>query len=332
MLELMTLVETGTRALIGAVFGTTSDGETAYARRLLHHLGPDMLVLWDRGFDANAFLAAVATTGAQFVGRLRANRRTPILARLADGSYLSVLGTVPVRVVEARITVTCDNGTSFNGSYRLVTTLTDARRYPADALVGLYHQRWDHESAYFALRHTILRGRVLRSGDPIGVEQEMWAWTRGLLNRCFRGTRPRKSPESTFPPTTEHSSISSAPESSGQNSASRPRGRCPTDPSASEPSPVWSTDSPAIPGPRSSRCGRTPSISAHTPSTPSPTACCAGRATTTETTASGSPKGTTRTAGPSWCGCGARSPAAGTATTWAWPGFSCWRSRATTPP
>ncbi|MFD8396483.1 transposase domain-containing protein [Streptomyces sp. NPDC059680] len=31
MLELMTLVETGTRALIGAVFGPTSDGETAYA-------------------------------------------------------------------------------------------------------------------------------------------------------------------------------------------------------------------------------------------------------------------------------------------------------------
>ncbi|WP_327138351.1 hypothetical protein OG585_49925 (plasmid) [Streptomyces sp. NBC_01340] len=45
MLELMTLVETGTRALIGAVFGTPSDGETSYARRLLHHLGPGMLVL-----------------------------------------------------------------------------------------------------------------------------------------------------------------------------------------------------------------------------------------------------------------------------------------------
>ncbi|MFG2526103.1 transposase domain-containing protein [Streptomyces sp. NPDC048527] len=40
MLELMTLVETGTRALIGAVFGTPSDGETSYARRLLHHLSP----------------------------------------------------------------------------------------------------------------------------------------------------------------------------------------------------------------------------------------------------------------------------------------------------
>jgi Transposase DDE domain len=150
-------------------------GETAYARRLLHLLGPDMLVLWDKGFDANAFLAAVAGTGAQFLGRLRANRRAPVLVRLVDGSYLSVMGTVPVRIVEAQITVTCDDGSTFVGSYRLVTTLTDARRYPAGALVGLYHQRWEHESAYFALRHTLLRGRVLRSGDPAGVEQEVWA-------------------------------------------------------------------------------------------------------------------------------------------------------------
>ncbi|MGY3061646.1 hypothetical protein ACVWZD_005944 [Streptomyces sp. TE3672] len=175
MVELMTLVETGTRALIGAVFGPTSVGETDYARRLLHHLRPDMLILWDKGFDANAFLANVIGTGAQFLGRIRANRRTPVLARLGDGSYLSVLGAVPVRIIEAEITVTCKDGTSFTGSYRLATTLTDARRYPASALAALYHQRWEHESTYLALRHTLWQGRVLRSGDPVGVEQEMWA-------------------------------------------------------------------------------------------------------------------------------------------------------------
>jgi hypothetical protein len=71
--------------------------------------------------------------------------------------------------------VTCKDGTSFTSSYRLATTLTDARRYPASELVALYHQRWEHESAYFALRHTLWQGRVLRSGDPYGVEQEMWA-------------------------------------------------------------------------------------------------------------------------------------------------------------
>ncbi|MEV6081018.1 transposase domain-containing protein [Streptomyces sp. NPDC052069] len=62
-MELMTLVETGTRALIGAVFGPPAGCETGYASRLLHLLRPDMLVLWDKGFDGNGFLAAVRATG-----------------------------------------------------------------------------------------------------------------------------------------------------------------------------------------------------------------------------------------------------------------------------
>lgn len=134
-----------------------------------------MLVLWDKGFDSNAFLAKVTVTGAQVLGRLRSNRRTPVLTRLADGSYLSVIGTVKVRVIDAQIAVTCTDGAALTGSNRLVTTLTDARRYPATALVGLYHQRGEHESAYYALRHTIMNGRNLRSGDPAGIEQEMWS-------------------------------------------------------------------------------------------------------------------------------------------------------------
>ncbi|MGI5143025.1 transposase [Streptomyces sp. CA-106110] len=174
-LELMTLVETGTRALIGAVFGPTAEAETSYVGRLLHLLRPDMLVLWDKGFDGNDFLASVTATRAQVLGRLRNNRRTPVLSRLLDGSYLPVIGTVRVRVIDAQITVTCADGTVFTRSYRLVTTLTDARRYPATALIDLYHQRWEHESAYYALRHTIMNGRLLRSGDPVGTEQEMWA-------------------------------------------------------------------------------------------------------------------------------------------------------------
>ncbi|MFB6717524.1 MULTISPECIES: IS4 family transposase [unclassified Streptomyces] len=174
-LEFMTLVETGTRSLIGAVFGPTIEGETSYAGRLLHLLSPDMLVLWDKGFDANAFLAQVNETGAKVLGRLRSNRRAPVLARLEDGSYLSVIGTVKVRIIDAEITVTCADGTVFTGFYRLVTTLTDAHRHPAAALISLYHERWEHESAYCALRHTVMAGRNFRSGDPAGLEQEMWA-------------------------------------------------------------------------------------------------------------------------------------------------------------
>lgn len=73
------------------------------------------------------------------------------------------------------MTVTCHDGSVYGDSYRLATTLTDHRAWPAEALTTLYHERWEHEITYLALRHTLLGGRVLRSGDPAGLEQEMWA-------------------------------------------------------------------------------------------------------------------------------------------------------------
>jgi hypothetical protein len=45
----------------------------------------------------------------------------------------------------------------------------------ADELIRLYHERWEIESGYLALRHTLLQGRVLRSHDPAGLEQDLWA-------------------------------------------------------------------------------------------------------------------------------------------------------------
>jgi Insertion element 4 transposase N-terminal/Transposase DDE domain len=174
-LALMTLVETGTRALLGAVFGQGADGETGQARELLSLLDETMLLLLDRGFDGGEFLAAVAATKAQFLVRLTSTRRLPVLRHLPDGSFLSVIGGVKVRIITAAVTVTCHDGTTYGGVYRLATTLPDHRAYPADALMTLYHERWEHEVTYLALRHTLLQGRVLRSGDPAGIEQETWA-------------------------------------------------------------------------------------------------------------------------------------------------------------
>jgi hypothetical protein len=175
VIQLMTLVETGTRALLGAVFGSTASGEATWGRKLLHLLDASMLVLLDRGFDAGTFLAAVAATRAQFLVRLTATRRPPVLRHLPDGSVLSLIGAVKVRIITAQVTVTCHDGTTYGGIYRLATTLLDHRAYPATALISLYHERWQHEITYLALRHTLLTGRVLRSHDPEGLKQEMWA-------------------------------------------------------------------------------------------------------------------------------------------------------------
>ena len=89
----------------------------------------------------------VAATKAQFLVRLTAARRPPVLKHLPDGSVLSVIGGVRVRIIAAEVTVTCADGTRYGGIYRLATTLTDHRAYPAGALIRLYHERWEHEIA-----------------------------------------------------------------------------------------------------------------------------------------------------------------------------------------
>ena len=176
LLHLMGLAETGTRGLLGAAIGAAADGdEPALARHLLHLLGAGMLVLIDRAYDQGAFLAEVAATGAHFLVRGKASRSPVVLARLPDGSYLSRAGDLSVRIVEATVQAAGADGSSTGESYRLITTLTDHRCFPATSLIRLYHERWEIETAYCALRHTLLRGRVLRSGDRPGIEQEAWA-------------------------------------------------------------------------------------------------------------------------------------------------------------
>ena len=152
-LRLMALAETGTRGLIGAAIGAAADrDEAGLARRLLHLLSPGMLVLLDRAFDANAFLAQVAGTGAVLLARAKSTRNPDVLAHLPDGSYLSCLDGLAVRIIEADLMISGADGSRVGDRYRLITTLMDHRRYPAAALVRLYHERW--------VRHEALCDRV----------------------------------------------------------------------------------------------------------------------------------------------------------------------------
>ncbi|MFC9501060.1 IS4 family transposase [Streptomyces sp. NPDC056982] len=171
---LTALVACGTRAIIDAAFGPRSSGETVYGQQLTRSLHHRMIVLLDRGFATNAFLASVAATGADFLARLSAIRKPPCLRRLEDGSFLSRFGPLEVRIIECEITIATSGGRN-TGVYRLATTLLDARRYPAFDLVKLYHERWEVESAYFEIKKSMLGRRVLRARTWAGITQEIYA-------------------------------------------------------------------------------------------------------------------------------------------------------------
>jgi Insertion element 4 transposase N-terminal/Transposase DDE domain len=173
-IRLVALVACGTRAIIDAVFGPAASGEPAYVTRLLRSLRQSMIVLLDRGLSSNALLAAIAGTRADVLARLAANRKPPVLQHLPDGSFLSVLGGVKVRIIDCQITIATTAGTR-TGTCRLATTLLDAHRYPASELVTLYHQRWEIESAYFEIKKTMLGRHVLRARTMPGITQEIYA-------------------------------------------------------------------------------------------------------------------------------------------------------------
>jgi hypothetical protein len=173
LIRLLTVVACGTRTVIDAVFGTDRVGETSYAHQLLGGLRAGMIVLADRNFAARDWIVAVAETGADVLVRVKTNRVLPVCARCSDGSYLSRIGPVQVRVITAVITISTDAGQR-SEVYRLVTTVVDPDCSAAE-IVRLYHERWEIETSFFELKATTLGGQVLRAHTPTGVAQEIYA-------------------------------------------------------------------------------------------------------------------------------------------------------------
>ena len=184
------LWETGTRLVLDAELAGCRTGEVTLVGRLPRSCGPGQLVLADREFLGVPLWRAFSATGADLLWRVPANRLLPVDRQLRDGSWLSHIhactdaghrGPVTVRVVSYQLEGT---GRAVEG-YRLVTSLLDARRYPARQLAALYHERWEVESAFAELK-TQQRGArvVLSSKTPQGVLQQIWAHL--LVHRALR--------------------------------------------------------------------------------------------------------------------------------------------------
>ena len=110
----------------------------------------------------------------------------PVEQALPDGTYLSSFTSgkgktrirVRMRVIHYTVTTTAIR-TGEHGSEPccLATTLFDPQAAPAEELAELYHQRWQIETLFDAVK-TSQRGgaeKILRSHHPDGVRQEVWA-------------------------------------------------------------------------------------------------------------------------------------------------------------
>ncbi len=178
--------ESGTGALVGATFGAYTAGEQTLAADLLSCFGPGVLVLADRNFLSHRLVRDVLATGAHILWRASASFALTPVRVLADGTYLAELRParkpdgppITVRVVEYTVHTTPASGGTASCSelFCLVTDLLDVAEYPALDLACAYPDRWGCETVIGHHKTDMGEGQpVLRSKDPEGVAQEMWA-------------------------------------------------------------------------------------------------------------------------------------------------------------
>jgi hypothetical protein len=185
----VSVVESGTHVLFGTQMGGYADGEITLAHKVLPSLKKGMLCLADRNFFGFELWKEARATGADLLWRVKKNLRLPCEKRLPDGSYLSTIfpsdkdrrhgsNGIQVRVIE----YTLEGVADAEPIYRLVTSILDPDKAPAQELAALYHERWEIETALDELK-THLRGSkiVLRSKTPDLVRQEFY----GLMMTHF---------------------------------------------------------------------------------------------------------------------------------------------------
>jgi hypothetical protein len=180
--RVLALCETGTHAIWRWQVKPGHRGEVGMAGTLLRHLEKDVLLLWDRNFFAYKHLAQLKRREAHLLCRLKRPLIFEPTKALPDGSYLAKAyasakhrrhdeGGIVVRVIE--YTLNDPGRPTKERVHRLLTTLLDWEKHPAEELVVLYHERWEEELAMDEVKTHQRERPVLRSQTPSGVVQEI---------------------------------------------------------------------------------------------------------------------------------------------------------------
>ena len=181
----MAAAESGTGSLLGAAMGSYRTAEQPLAEDLLHCFGPGMLVLADRKFLSWSLARAFLGTGAHILWRASASFALRPVKALPDGTYLAELKpprkgdgpVITVRVIEYTVH-TAPGGGEEEGPRGFLPGHRPARRggVPGAGPACCYPDRWGCETVIGHHKTDMGEGQpVLRSKDPEGVMQEMWA-------------------------------------------------------------------------------------------------------------------------------------------------------------
>ena len=188
------LMDTSSHELLDAQVSAMTQGEVTLAAALKPV--PHSLTIFDRAYFSAAFLLDWPTRdeNCHWLMRARDNLRHEVLESFGPGDSLIRMPISPrakqlhphlLENWQARLITV-----QFAGQQRrFITSLCDAKRYPARMLAALYRQRWEIELGFREIKQSLQAGAlVLRSKQPDLVRQEIWgvliAYT--LLRRQMR--------------------------------------------------------------------------------------------------------------------------------------------------
>jgi hypothetical protein len=181
------LLEIGLHNPLAALIGRRGQSEWELARGLLARLPKQALLLADRLYGCAAFIAeamaACQRVGSHFLIRVRSNLKVQTLRRYKDGSRLIRVGLRqkgnPNRIVQwlevREIRAQVGRKGFRPQNLRLWTSLLDWREAPAQELVQLYTQRWEHELYYREIKRQLRTSDLLQSHTVETAAQEIAA-------------------------------------------------------------------------------------------------------------------------------------------------------------
>ncbi|WLD50230.1 IS4 family transposase [Escherichia coli] len=175
-------MELTSHLLTAAAFGTMKNSENELAEQLIEQTGDNTLTLMDKGYYSLGLLNAWSLAGEHrhWMIPLRKGAQYEEIRKLGKGDHLVKLKTSPQarkkwpglgNEVTARLLTVTRKGKVCH----LLTSMTDAMRFPGGEMGDLYSHRWEIELGYREIKQTMQRSRLtLRSKKPELVEQELW--------------------------------------------------------------------------------------------------------------------------------------------------------------
>ncbi len=182
MVRIVGLMTARSHILSAFRFADYLTGEVTLANELWREVPDRSLTLVDRGAPLPS-LVQLRACGEERHFLTRAKSRTPMktVEKLARNDRLVEIpmprqarSENPDLPLVARLRAIRYQRRGFRPS-TLLTSLLDAKLYPADDVIALYHERWEIELAYDEVKtHLLAREECIRSRTPAGIRQELW--------------------------------------------------------------------------------------------------------------------------------------------------------------